>query len=373
MRLCGWIAACVLVGVGVGAGGARARAEAVAAAGAAAAPVVSGAARVFHKPPSSVPAGQPVELEAAIADAWQEPSIEVRYRAVGGSEYDAAPFERSTAGGYRASIPVLALATGALEYYIVGTDRTGKEHAHFATADEPHRVAATPSRDEERAELERRLVGGRLSLFRLKTTVLNFGRTRAGQADYLYRAEADYTYRFLHLLYSVRMGYGLVRSRGPIRIGGTDSVPQFNPTEERDAGVDYGFAEVRFRFDPRVDVDGRLILGATDSQVALGGAGRLRIGREDGAHVGMGFEYIPTLGYNAHLRLQWDTVPHVLMAATLIKTSWPRTDRNGGDGIMLETLLPVGKRYRFGVEVGYVGRRDNRGSVAGSASFSYEY
>ena len=33
-------------------------------------------------------------------------------------------------------------------------------------------------------------------------------------------------------------------------------------------------------------------------------AGRLRLGRELGAHVAAGIEVIPTLGYNATLRLQ---------------------------------------------------------------------
>jgi len=333
----------------------------------------SGAARVFHEPPASVPAGQPVAIEAAIDDAWQEPSIEVRYRPAGGDEYEAAPFERSSAGGYRASIPALALATGAVEYYIVGVDRAGRQHAHFATAEAPHRVAATPSRDDERADLERRMVSGRLSLFQLRTMVLNFGKTRNGRNDFLYRVEGDYTYRFLRRLYSVRMGYGLVRSRGPVRVGGTDSVPVFSQTETREAGVDYGFAELRLRWNPKLDFDGRLILGATDTQIALGGAGRVRIGPELGAHVALGAEYVPSLGYVANLRLQWHTVPHVLMAATLVSTSWPRTERSDGSGILLETLFPVGRKWRLGLEGGYIGRRDNRGSVAGSASFAYEY
>ncbi len=331
-------------------------------------------ARVFHQPPSAVPEGQAVRIDAAISDAWQEPSIEVRYRALGGTEYEAAPFERSTAGGYRASIPALALATGGVEYYIVGTDRSGGEHAHFASAEAPHRVLATASASDARADLERRLVGGRLSLFRLRTTVMNFGRTKTSKRpDYLYRVEADYTYRFLRALYSIRMGYGVVRSQGPVREGGTDSVPLFKLNDSREAGVDYGFAELRFRVNPKLDLDARAILGASDTDVVLGGAGRVRLGRELGAHVAAGIEIIPTLGYNATLRLQWDTVPHVLMAATLMTTSWPRTDRGDGTGIMLETLVPLGDRWRAGVEVGYAGRQDARGSVAASGSIAFEY
>ena len=150
-------------------------------------------------------------------------------------------------------------------------------------------------------------------------------------------------------------------------------MPLFKLDASREAGVDYGFAELRFRVNPQLDLDARAILGASDTDVVLGGAGRVRLGRELGAHVAAGLEVIPTLGYNATLRLQWDTVPHVLMAATLMTTSWPRTDRGDGTGIMLETLVPLGDRWRAGVEVGYAGRQDARGSVAASGSIAFEY
>src|SRR5262245_1894913 len=59
---------------------------------------------VVHVAPTSTEAGKPVELEAMIDAPFAE-KLGVRWRAIGASEWHDVAFERSSAGGWFASLP----------------------------------------------------------------------------------------------------------------------------------------------------------------------------------------------------------------------------------------------------------------------------
>src|SRR5882724_13082789 len=98
------------------------------------APVTSEPARaiVVHVVPSSSEPGADLELEAAI-DAPYAETLSVRWRPIGEPAWRDVPFERSSAGGWFASLP--APRPPGIEYYVRGQDERGAEVAHFATAE----------------------------------------------------------------------------------------------------------------------------------------------------------------------------------------------------------------------------------------------
>ncbi len=76
-------------------------------------------------------------------DAPFAETLTARWRAIGETDWHDVPFERSSAGGWFASLP--PAAAPGLEYYIRGIDANGAEVAHFASAAAPHVVRVDPS------------------------------------------------------------------------------------------------------------------------------------------------------------------------------------------------------------------------------------
>src|SRR5262245_34647073 len=103
-------------------------------------------ARVHHVPPAEVRPGEALRLIAAVDDSWAETALIVRYRQLGSTmptaardvrtpepPYHEVTFERSSAGGWYATIPAAAVRPPGVAYYIVGILPDGKEVAHFAS------------------------------------------------------------------------------------------------------------------------------------------------------------------------------------------------------------------------------------------------
>jgi hypothetical protein len=96
--------------------------------------------KILHVPAPEAPVSKAMILSAKIVAAWHFAKATVYYRRVGTREYKAATLERSSTGGYAATIPAKEVAPPGVEYYIASKDRKGKERQHFAGPNNPHQV-----------------------------------------------------------------------------------------------------------------------------------------------------------------------------------------------------------------------------------------
>jgi len=310
-------------------------------------------ALVVHVAPTESAPGDPIEL-AAMIDAPYAETLSVRWRAIGEPGWHDALFERSSAGGWYATLPP-APAPG-VEYFIRGTDAAGAEVAHFASAQAPHVVHVEPSLTDRLEQVDRDRLGGFVDEVSLDVIDHNFGN-RYGLEDHYERGEIVYTHKFLRALHEIGFGFGEIEGRTPLM-----SAPD---AQDAVKGSRYGFGQVRLRLDPSVFFDGRLGLGV--SQDGFGGnvRGVLTFGKPWRSSVQFGAEYIADLGPSVWARLQWDTAPPVLMGASVVRTDLPGAVLSRfGVYLAYDIAYRVTPRFSIKGQVSY-GPRDGGAHVGG--------
>jgi|JI10StandDraft_1071094.scaffolds.fasta_scaffold15735_2 hypothetical protein len=271
-------------------------------------------ATVLHVPRATAIAGAPLELVAAVDAAWAEPLLVARYRAVGATGWQEVAFRHSSTGGWFATVPASAINPPGAEYYIVGRGPAG-EQPHFASDAAPHLVRIEPTEDERLADADRVRNEGRTDTVRLDVDAHDFGN-RFGNQDRYLRGELEWTHRFSRRLYSIGFGFGFIQGQ--------------TPREDPDDGsanhaARYGAATVRLRLHPSIYTDLRLILGVSHEGFMRGGAGTVTFGKPWRSNFAVGAEVLDDLGPSLSVRLQWDTVPKMLMGAAIVRTELPGT------------------------------------------------
>jgi hypothetical protein len=266
-------------------------------------------ALVVHVPPLASPAGQPIELEAMI-DAPYVEKLVVHYRAVGEAAWHDTAFDRSSAGGWYASLP--PAAPPGVEYYIAGTDVQGVEVDHFASAASPHVVRVEPSLVERLEVQDRARLGDLDNEVAFDVAGHNFGN-RYDLPDHFIRGEIVYTHRVLRTLHEVSFGFGSIEGRTPTEMEDASTVK----------GSRYGFGQIRLRIHPSVFVDARVGLGVSHDGFGGNTRGQLTFGKPWRSCLQVGAEYMADLGPSAWVRLQWDTAPPLLMGASIVRTDLP--------------------------------------------------
>ncbi len=279
------------------------------------APTVAAVARatLLHVPVATATSALPIELVAVIDGAWAEPALIARYRPMTGGAWREAAFERSSAGGWYATIPADAVVPPGAEYYIVGLG-AGGETAHFASAEAPQPIRVDPSVVDRLAELDRRRTGGRTETVALDVDGHDFGN-RYGGSDYFVRSELRLTHRVSTYLHSVGFGFGVIQGRTPDREGPN--------AEALTTAGRYGLAEVRLRPHPSVFVDARLTLGVSHAGFLRGIGGAITFGQPWRSNLSIGGEVLDDLGPTAYVRLQWDTARPLLMGASIVRSDLP--------------------------------------------------
>jgi hypothetical protein len=225
------------------------------------------------------------------------------------------PFERSSAGGWFASLP--AAVSPGVEYYIRGADRQGGETAHFASAQSPHVVRVDPSLVDRLESLDRERLDNRLDEVAFDVVAHNYGN-RYNLDDYFVRGELTYSHNLLRVIHQVGFGFGSIAGRTPVNrmepeAGGADVWRSMN----------YGFGQARMRLHPSVFVDGRLGLGVDQDEFQGLGRASVTFGKPWRSNVQVGGEYFGGLGPIGWVRLQWDTAWPVLMGAAIVRSDLP--------------------------------------------------
>lgn len=269
-------------------------------------------ATVLHVPVATAASSKPVELLAVVDGAWAEPVLLARYR-TGGGRWREAAFERSSAGGWYATIPADAVQPPGAEYYIVGLVATG-EVAHFASASQPQPIRVEPTVYDRLAHLDRERTAGRTESILLDVDGHDFGN-RYGGRDRFLRGELRWQHRVSGRLHAVGFGFGVIQGRTPDREG-ADAIDALRAAR-------YGMAELRFRPHPSVFVDTRLTLGVSHQGFMAGVAGGVFFGKPWRSHVSVGGENLNDVGASGWVRLQWDTATPLLMGAAIVRSDLP--------------------------------------------------
>lgn len=327
-------------------------APSVAAATPAAAPQVARSV-IVHVAPISTEPGKPIELEAMI-DAPYAEALSVRWRTAGEAAWQDVPFERSSAGGWYATLPTPDVR--GVEYYIRGRDAAGAEVDHFASAASPHIVRVDPTLFDRLEDLDLTRLRGRRNEVAVDVVAHNFGN-RYGIKDEFIRTEATYSYRLLRQLHEISFGFGSITGRTPLaQMAGADDVLK---------GMRYGFGQVRMRAHPSVFLDGRLGLGVSHDGFAPSGRASITFGKPWRSCVQVGGEMIGDLGPTGWVRLQWDTAPPLLMGASIVRTDLPGVEISvAGLYIAYDIAYQIADRFTMRAQLSY-GARDGAAHVGG--------
>lgn len=318
-------------------------------------PTPASAARavVVHVAPITTNAGEPIPLEAMIDAPFSE-KLSVRWRAIGETKWEDVVFERSSAGGWFASIP--AADVRGVEYYIRGQDSAGIEVDHFASATSPHVVRVDPTLFDRLEALDIERLDNRRSEVALDVIAHNFGN-RYDIKDRFIRTEATYSYKLLRQLHEISFGFGSITGRTP-----TSEDPMADDVLK---GMRYGFGQARLRAHPSVFIDARVGLGVSHENFEPNGRAAITFGKPWRSCVQFGGELIGDLGPTGWVRLQWDTAPPVLMGASIVRTDLPGVEIDvAGLYLAYDIQYRVANRFTLRGQVSY-GARDGAANIGG--------
>lgn len=322
---------------------------------------ITARALVMHVPPLTAKAGAPIELSAHIDAPFAE-ALAARWRPVGGTTWIDAVFERSSAGGWFATLP--AATPPGIEYYIAGRTAAGVEVPHFASATAPHTVAVVAGLFDRLAELDRRRLADRMNEVSLGVYGHNFGN-RYDVRDQFLRGDLVYTRRMLRELYQVSFGFGSILGHTPRYDG--------QMIDDVERSLDYGFGEVRVRPHPSFFLDLRGIFGASHREFVGGIRGQVIFGKPWRSSVFVGGEVIGDLGASGWVRLQWDTAAPLLMGASITTTDLPgATVAAAGLYVAYDVTMRVVDRLAVRAQLSY-GSRDGRAHLGGGLGTALDF
>lgn len=319
---------------------------------------------VVHIAPLTSPAGEPVELQAMLDAPFAE-TLSARWRPLGETTWHDVPFERSSAGGWFASLP--AAPAPGLEYYIRGVDVNGAEVAHFASAAAPHMVRVDPGLYDRLEELDRRRQLGLRDQIAVEMTAHNFGN-RYKLPDRFARGEATFTHRLWRQIHHIAFGFGTIWGKTPV-----SSTFDNHDSGYLANGMRYGFGELRVRVHPSVFLDGRVALGVSQDGFDAGVRGQIIFGKPWRSALFIGGEAFGDLDKTAWVRLQWDTAAPFLMGASIVRTNLPGVViSSAGLYIAYDVAYQLASRYTLKAQVSY-GARDGASHLGGGGGLAVDF
>lgn len=321
-------------------------------------------ALVLHVPPLSGTPDKAVELVATIDAPFAE-ELSARWRPLGESQWREVTFERGPSGTWYAQLP--AVPPPGLEYYLRGKDVSGAEILHFASAQAPHRVPVDPSLTDRLHDLDAARLHGRRNELAVDFLGHNFGN-RYGAPDRFFRGELTFTHRLWRSIYHLSFGFGTVFGKTPAGSPPVEDTPQYYVR-----GMRYGFGELRVRAHPSVFVDARLAMGVSHFGFARAARGAITFGKPWRSSLTVGGELAEDLGNSAWVRLQWDTVPPLLMAASVVRTNLPGVEiSSAGLYVAYDLSYAISTRLTVRGQLSY-GARDGAANLGGGVGTAVSF
>lgn len=260
------------------------------------------AVKLEHLGPSRGEAGRELPLVFVIDDPASLVSASLHYRTQGDATYRRELLRREGDLYLRATIPGDAVGAPGVEYFVEAATPRGASGAAFRSPTAPARVEVAPPPTVV-ATFARTRQRTRLSLMASYLDFGNLDDRQGDRTDRFYLGEIDVLYRLEGLLYGVRAGFGSYGGEGG---RANQAWTELEPAPR--VGFRYGYAELELRLPvkqgPPVGAAGRIYAGVGDEGLAMGLAGRLRLGDPDGANLSVGISTVQELGFYSELRLE---------------------------------------------------------------------
>jgi len=326
---------------------------------------------VRHVPPAEAEVGATVELVASAPAST--PTLVAHVRTTGHAEFRAIELVRRDDARWVAVVPAAQVELPGLDYYL---DAGGQ--AVFATAAWPHTLAVHASSEVDRRTRDLARYMGRRSVIHTAGEWVEFGTrtvtTPTGPVsliDRYYRIDADFAYRlWAYPLEDIRVGYTRL-------LGDTESTASRcaagSPCTAQAGFKVAGWFELGLAPLEGVQLDGRVMVMATQTGFAIGARGEARLGDRDASHVALGAEYMADVGSAGYFRLGWGTVPRFPMAATVEVTNMPASNRDTGVRLYYDVAHALGNGLRLGVRAGYAARNQTVAGFTGGGTVSVEF
>jgi hypothetical protein len=237
--------------------------------------------------------GKPIELAllqtVPIDHAW------LYARARGDAGFHRVELARAGDAYLRATIDGALVRTPAVEWYVEASALDGQARPVLGSQTAPNTIEVDRVVDEPPPAHGRSRVD-------LSFEYVDFGGPPPGKFDHYYQAEADFMYRFLEPVYSVRLGFGTLSG-----VGGPKNVIDAHPADcIDDSGTyqcrrvdfSYVYTEVELKLAAHVALLVRPQAGMLTTDTMAGTAsGRCRTADDAGCNFGAG------LGGRVRLRL----------------------------------------------------------------------
>lgn len=314
--------------------------------------------------PETAERGKDVVVTATIPELNRVTASRVYFRRVDEQVWREAPMDRYGDTSLRGVIPGEAVQPPGLEWYIAAEDY---EHGEFRSGGpsrpETVSVAATPITPEVQDR----------STVSLRYEFVDFYNLTG--VDRWHQAEGDFVYRIDRgPLWSVGMGGGYYQgvSAPPSVIEDfRGAVLEEYLTE---VGYKYAYGQMELSLAPSLGVLARAVMGVQLDGFNVGGEARVRVGPDEGTNLLLGGGFIPGIGQEFELALDFKAVPRVPMLAAVNVTNQPGLDlQEVGVRLIYEARFEVTDHVQLGARVGYQLRNINHAGPALGASTVFSW
>ena len=313
--------------------------------------------------PADGVAGAPIPVVLSLRGDGPAGAANLHFRRPTEEVYRIVPMAPYGSRAMRAEIPAEAVAAPGMEWFVEHQAPGAAPVAVQHKAEAPAMVdVAPPPPAPERAQRSEAQVTFEYVDFYTGT-----------RSDYYLHGEADFLYRVPQQpLYSVRFGAGSYRGRGA-PTDSLDAVPKDEArSRSRPVGYNFGYSELEFRPLPALGLIVRGLVGVDYDGLATGAEGRLRLGREDGTNLDVGAARVGDIGNRYALRLGWNTIERLPMAAAVELTDLPGLARQDGSTIddygvrlITDARYAFSERLQLGGRVGYQLRNIDHAGFSG--------
>jgi hypothetical protein len=305
--------------------------------------------------PTEARAGEPVVVSVTVPELNRVTASRIYFRRMDEQTWREAPLDRYGDTSLRGAIPGEAVQAPGIEWYVALQDY---EHGEFNAGSPANaksvRVQATPEPEgvEDRSTVS------------LRYEFVDFYYLSG--ADRWHQAEGDFIYRIdRSVLYSVGMGGGYYQgvSGPPSLIAELEGAALDEVLTE--VGYKYAYGQVELRLAPLFAIQGRAVMGVQLDGFSIGGEGRVRLGPDEGTNLLLGGGFVPGIGQEFELALDFEAVPRVPMLAAVNVTNQPGLDlQELGVRLVYEARFAVNDQFELGGRLGYQLRNINHSGPA---------
>ena len=274
--------------------------------------------------PSVALTDEPIVLSLANLAGPMPRAAMVHWRQKGTPTFRTVHMVAEPTGHFRATLPQGTAEEPAVEYYVEVVDTAGATLPAAGTATRPQHITLRRPPRDERIETQAR------SRVRVIDEFVDFNRFKGNDVYNVF--EADFLFRVLMAVHSVRVGFGSYQGIGtPRTLLDTD-------TQGERVGYTYGFSELELRLHPSLAVLLRGSAGVNRTGLAGGADLGLRIGSETGTSLLIRGATIANIGQRGSLTLAWDAVQGWPMSAEVVVTNEPI-----GEDLGVRLIYSVGR------------------------------